>query len=150
MRLRDLLDETAVKIGLESVDKEECFEEMIDILVRAGRISDRADALKAIRDREAQATTGIGKGVAIPHGKLSSITTLTAALGISRDGIEFDSADGEPVHLVVLLLADVNQPGPHLLALAEISRLVEIPGFYRKSVEANTLAELLDIIDAEE
>ena len=64
MRLRDLLDGQSVKIGLESVDKEECFEEMVDILVRAGRVSDRVATLKAIQDREAQGTTGIGTGIA--------------------------------------------------------------------------------------
>ena len=150
MRLRDLLDETTVRIGLESDDKEECFEEMIDILVRAGRISDRAGALKAIQDREAQATTGIGKGVAIPHGKHASLTKFAAALGISHNGIEFDAMDGEPVHMVMLLLANSDQPGLHVRVLAEVSRIVQVPGFYRKAVKASTPAELLDIIDSEE
>jgi mannitol/fructose-specific phosphotransferase system IIA component (Ntr-type) len=150
MRLRDLLDEAAVKIGLESVDKEECFEEMVDILVRAGRITDRAATLRAIQDREDLATTGIGEGVAVPHGKHASIPELIAAMGTSRDGIEFDSVDGKPVHLVVLLLASNNNPGPHILALAEISRLVRTPGFFRKAVDANTPSELLDILDSEE
>ncbi len=102
MRLRDLLDESTVKIGLESTDKEECFEEMVDILVRAFVIADRSGVLKAVQAREMQSTTGIGKGVAIPHGKHASIANLTAAVGISRDGIEFDSLDGEPVRFVVL------------------------------------------------
>jgi len=98
MRLRDLIDESVVKVGLESLDKEECFEEMIDLLVRAERLADRAGALEAIRQREAQGTTGIGQGVAIPHGKHASISSLTAALGVSADGIEFDSIDGDPAH----------------------------------------------------
>ncbi|MCX5655110.1 MAG: PTS sugar transporter subunit IIA [Planctomycetota bacterium] len=67
MRLRDLLDESAVKIGLKSRDKEQCFEEMVDLLVKAGCIKDRAGALAAIRQREAQGTTGIGQAVGIPH-----------------------------------------------------------------------------------
>ncbi len=150
MRLRDLLDEAAVKTGLESVDKEECFEEMVDILVRAGRVVDRDATLRAILDREELSTTGIGEGVAVPHGKHESIPELIAAFGTSRDGIEFDSVDGEPVHMVILLLASKDNPGPHVQALAEISRLVRIPGFYRKAVEANTPAELLDILDTEE
>jgi mannitol/fructose-specific phosphotransferase system IIA component (Ntr-type) len=150
MRLRDLLDEAAVKIGLESVDKEECFEEMVDILVQAGRVSDRAATLRAIQDREDLATTGIGEGVAVPHGKHESIPELIAALGTSSEGIEFDSVDGKPVHLVVLLLASTDNPGPHILALAEISRLVRTPGFFRKAIDAKTPAELLDMLDAEE
>ena len=150
MRLRGLIDESAVKVGLESLDKEECFEEMIDLLVRADRIPDRAGALEAIRQREAQGTTGIGQGVAIPHGKHPSISSLTAALGTSADGLEFDAVDGDPVHVVFLLLAPVNDPGPHVRALAEIARLVQTPGFYRKLTEAKTAAEALDVLDAEE
>ncbi len=150
MRLRDLLDDQSIKIGLESVDKEECFEEMVDILVQAGRVSDRAATLRAIQDREEQGTTGIGTGIAVPHAKHGSIPSLIAAMGISRDGIEFDSIDGEPVHLVVLLLANINEPGPHLQALVEIARLVRIPGFYRKAVEASTAADILQILDSEE
>jgi mannitol/fructose-specific phosphotransferase system IIA component (Ntr-type) len=150
MRLRDLLDDKSVKIGLESVDKEECFEEMVDILVRAGRVSDRAATLKAIQSREDQGTTGIGTGIAVPHAKHESIPSLMAALGISSEGIEFEAIDSEPVHLVVLLLANISEPGPHLQALVEIARLVKIPGFYRKVVEAGSISEILDILDSEE
>ena len=150
MRLRDLLDESLVKVGLESRDKEECFEEMIDLLVRAGRISDRAGSLEAVRQREAQGTTGIGQGVAIPHGKHSSIPTLTVAVGVSADGIEFDSIDDEPVRVIFLLLARVDDPGPHVRALAEIARLILTPGLYRKLSEAKSAHEVLDILDAEE
>jgi mannitol/fructose-specific phosphotransferase system IIA component (Ntr-type) len=150
MRLRDLLDEDVVKVGLESRDKEECFEELIDLLVRAGRIESRDGPLEAIRQREAQGTTGIGNGVAVPHGKHPSVGQLTAVMGTSVDGIEFDAVDSEPVHLVFLLLATGNDPGPHVRALAEIGRLLQIPGFYRKVREAKTGRDLLDIIDAEE
>ena len=150
MRMRDLIDEPVVKVDLESLDKEECFEEMIDLLARAERITDRAGALETIRQREAQGTTGIGQGVAIPHGKHASVSSLTAALGISADGIEFDAIDGAPVHVVFLLLAAVDDPGPHVRALAEIARLIQPPGFYRKLSEAKTVADALDILDAEE
>ena len=150
MCLRNLLDNKTVRIGLESFDKEECFEEMVDILVRAGRVKDRAAALKAIVDREAQGTTGIGRGVAIPHGKHASIPHLIACCGISSEGIEFDSVDGEPVHLVIVLLANINQPGPHLQALAEIARLVKIPGFYRRVTQVKSVTEFLEILESEE
>ena len=150
MRLRDLLDESVVKVGLESRDKEACFEEMIDVLVGAGKVTDRAGALAAIRAREAQGTTGIGQCVAIPHGKHASIPTLTAALGISSKGIEFESIDGERVRVVFMLLARMDDPGPHVRALAEIARLVQMPGFYRKLVEAKSAHDVLAILDAEE
>jgi mannitol/fructose-specific phosphotransferase system IIA component (Ntr-type) len=150
MRLRDLLSEATVKICLESADKEECFEELVDMLVRAKAISDRTNALTALLDRESRAATGIGNGIAIPHGKHPAIKSIAAAVGISRDGIQFEHADGHPVRLVVLLLANANQPAPHVWALAEICRLVQIPEFYRKAVAAKTPTELLDIIDSEE
>ena len=150
MRLRDLLDASVVKVGLESRDKEECFEEMVDLLVRAGRITDRAGALAAVRQREAQGTTGIGQGVGIPHGKHPSVPGLTAALGTSRRGVEFESIDGQAVHMVFMLLARTDDPGPHVRALAEIARLVQTPGFYRKLVEAETSEEVLEILDSEE
>ena len=150
MRLRDLLDEATVKVPLESVDKEECLEEMVDLLVRGGRIVDRQSALRTLLQREAQATTGIGKGIALPHGKLETVPELVVALGTSREGIEFDSVDGELVHIVVLLLANAAATGVHLRALVEIARLVEVPGFFRKALECRTASELLDLIDSEE
>ncbi|MCX5674994.1 MAG: PTS sugar transporter subunit IIA [Planctomycetota bacterium] len=150
MRLRDLLDDSVIKVGLKSRDKEQCFEEMIDLLVKAGRITDRAGALAAVRQREAQGTTGIGMAVGIPHGKHASIPTLTAALGISEKGIEFESIDGEKVRLVFMLLARVDDPGPHVRALAEIARLVQTPGFFRRLMDARTPKDVLDVLDAEE
>lgn len=150
MRIRDLLDEATVKVPLESVDKEECLEEMVDLLVRSGRISDRQAALKALLKREAQATTGIGKGIALPHAKHDSISDLVVAIGVSKDGIEFDSVDDELVHFVVLLLANTSETGSHLRTLVEVARLVEVPGFFRKALDCKTSSELLDLIDSEE
>jgi fructose-specific phosphotransferase system IIA component len=149
MCLRKLVDADAVKIDLESADKEECFEELVDVLVRAGRITDRASALQAIQAREAQGTTGIGNGVAIPHGKHASISQLTISCGISREGIEFDAVDQKLVHFVVLLLANSNQPGPHLRALAEIAELLKTPGFYRRVTQVTSVEEFLEILDSE-
>lgn len=146
MRLRDLLDESVVKVGLESVDKEECFEELVDLLVRSGRLSSRDAALAAVSARESTATTGIGKGCAIPHGKDPSIRTLTVAIGTSETGVEFDAVDGGLVHLVVLILANANEPGPHVRALSEVVRLLRLPGFYNTLVSARSARALLDAI----
>lgn len=150
MRLRDCIDESVVRIGLESIDKDECFEEMIDILVRAGRVSDRTEALRAIKEREEQGSTGIGRAFAVPHGKSSSVTGLTVALGTSAEGVEFDSDDGKPVRLVCLILAPVGDPGLHIQALAEVMRLIRMPGFIEKLAKAESAKALLDILDAEE
>lgn len=150
MRLRDMLDEDSVKIGLECFDKEECFEEMADILVRAGRVSDRAKVLEAVRRRESEGSTGIGRGVAVPHGKCDGLSSTVLALGISRDGIEFDSVDGKPVKVVLMILGSADEPGKHLQTLAEVVRLIRVPGFCERLENATDVKTVLDIIDGEE
>ena len=150
MRLRDLLDESVVKIGLESTDKEECFEEMVDVLVRAGRLKDPAAALEALRAREEEGSTGIGRGFAVPHGKVKDLPDLAVALGTSKKGIEFDSIDDEPVYVVMLVLTGVKQPGKHLQVLAEASRLIRVPGFCKRLASASSSKELLGCLDEEE
>lgn len=149
MRVREMLDESVIKVELESGDKNKCFEEMIDLLVRANRISDRAAALAAVRQRESAGSTGIGKGCAVPHGKHASIKGVTMALGTSSKGIEFDSVDGAPVHAVFLILAGVKEPGPHVRALAEVARLMSTPNFYKRLVEAPSARAVLDVFYAE-
>ncbi|HUT37123.1 MAG TPA: PTS sugar transporter subunit IIA [Planctomycetota bacterium] len=150
MKLIDVLDESVVKVGLEAEDKEEVFAEMIELLVRAGRVEDRDRALRAIVAREEMATTGIGSGVAVPHGKEPSVKSLIAALGISRTGIEYDATDGEPVYLVFLVLAEANNPGPHVQCLGEIARLLQVPGLNERLRGVKTAREALDLIRAEE
>ena len=150
MRLRDMLDESTVKVGLESLDKEECIEEMADVLVSAGRVTDRAQILSAVRTREAEGSTGIGKGVAVPHGKCANLAGTVLAVGISREGIEFDSADGKPVKIVFLIAASAAEPGKHLQMLAEVVRLIRVPGLCERLAGASSPREVLDILDAEE
>ena len=150
MKISELLAEDVVKVGLESEEKEEAIEEMIDVLARAGRVVDRGSALEAIMSREEKQSTGIGRGVAIPHGKCESIERLTAALGISKHGIEFDSLDGEPVQIVFLLLAEQNNPGPHIEALAQVARLFQVPGLIERLIDAGSASDIMDIIVAEE
>lgn len=150
MKLCDLLDPSVVKVGLEAEDKEEVLPEMVEMLVRAGKADDRGRALQAILAREDMATTGIGGGVAVPHGKEGQVKGLAAALGISRHGIEYDATDGEPVYLVFMVLAETNNPGPHVQCLGEIARLLQIPGLSERLRSAKTAQEALDVIRSEE
>ncbi|NQT86018.1 PTS sugar transporter subunit IIA [bacterium] len=150
MKLSELLDEDVILTTLESEDKEEAFAEMIEQLVRAGRITDREQALDAILTRERVATTGIGNGVAVPHGKNASVPQLSAALGLSADGIDYDAADEAPVHVVFLILAEANNPGPHVQCLGEIARLLQAPGFCDRLRQATSATDALAIIRAEE
>lgn len=147
MKLLEILEPAVVKTGMESTDKEEAFEELIDLLVRTGKITDREKALDAIYAREEIRSTGIGKGVAIPHGKDESVKQITAAAGTSKEGIEFDAIDGKPVHLVFLVLAEMNNPGPHLQTLSEIATCLNAPGVYDKLIHAKTPDEFLKMLE---
>lgn len=150
MKLTGLLDESVINVELESIDKDEVFAEMVEMLVRVGRLGDRDAALDAIRSREAMATTGIGSGVAVPHGKSPTVGQLTGALGISREGIDYEATDDEPVHVVFLVLAEANNPGPHVECLGEIARLLQVQGFYDRLRRAESAEEALTVIKAEE
>ncbi len=150
MKLTELLDESVINVELESIDKDEVFAEMVEMLVRVGRLGDRDAALDAIRSREAMATTGIGSGVAVPHGKSPTVGQLTGALGISREGIDYEATDDEPVHVVFLVLAEANNPGPHVECLGEIARLLQVQGFYDRLRRAESAEEALTVIKAEE
>ena len=145
-----IIQPAAVKIGVESVEKEEILEELVDLLVRAEEVRDRDGVLGALRKREALGSTGIGQGVAVPHAKHESMERLVGALGISRDGIEFESLDGQPAKIVFLLLARADHPGPHLRALAEVARLVHTDGFVDRLIQAPDAVSALRTIRAEE
>ena len=146
MILLSLLDESTIKTDLESEDKEELFEELVTLLVKARKREDRSKILECLWDREKKGSTGIGKGVAIPHGKTGAVEQIAAVLGISKEGIEYESLDGEPVHIVFLMVAKEGITGPHLEALSDIAALVETPGFCRKMREVADSREALDLI----
>jgi len=148
--LSSLLSSDLVKTELESVDKEEVFEELIDLLARAGKITDRRAAVGTIIRREEQQSTGIGNGIAVPHGKHESIKELLCCLGLSAAGVDFDAIDGQPAHVIFLVLAESDNPGPHVALLAGISRLLGRPGFIRRLREARTSEEALGVIRAAE
>ena len=150
MKISDLLTTSLIKVGIESDEKEELFEEMVQLFVGSNLIQDRDAALQALFEREAKMSTGIAKWLALPHGKLEEAHGLLMAIGTSKRGIEYDSLDGEPVYVVLVVFAEIGNPGPHIEALAEISRLFSIPGFIDKIREAETPEEILTLIRGEE
>lgn len=150
MPLNELLTTETIKIELEGDCTEEVVAELVELLVRAGRITDREEAIDAVLDREAKGSTGIGGGIALPHGRLDSIDELTIALGTSKAGIEFDAIDYKPVHVVMLLLASAGRPGPHMVALQETSTLMSVPRFFERLIACRTSREALDLIRDEE
>ena len=127
MEILEFLDEGAVSCELKADTKEGVIRELVSLLVKTGSIRDK-DVPKLVQillDREALGSTGIGQGVAIPHGKSDCVGRLVGAVGISHPGLDFDSLDGEPVHILFLLVAPEDSAGPHLKALARISRLLK-------------------------
>jgi mannitol/fructose-specific phosphotransferase system IIA component (Ntr-type) len=150
MRIIDFLSPSLVKARLRSETKEELLEEMIQLLVDAGKIKDRAGALKAILDREAKLSTGVNRGLAIPHAVVPEVKGLVMALGVSESGIAYDALDGKPVHVVVMVLSEPGNPGPNLQSLAEICRVFSKQTFRDKVCAAQSAAEVLTLIRQEE
>ena len=150
MKLTDIVPLDCIKVPMESTTKEEAMEELVDLLAVAGKIPDRDRTLEALWDRESKGSTGIGGGLAIPHAKSPDVATLTGAIGISPDGIEFDSDDGEPVYVCVLLLAEVGKAGPHVQAMSEVVRLQSVPGLFRRLRQAPGAEDVHRLIEAEE
>lgn len=125
MKLSDLLNEKAICTSLKSSAKEEVIEELVNLLEEAHGIDSGGEILNRVVEREAMMSTGIGNGVAIPHGKARSIHSLLAACGIAPEGLDFQSVDGESVILFILLVSPEEFRGPHVRALANISRLLK-------------------------
>ncbi len=150
MKLQDILSENLIKVPLSGREKRQVIEEMVDMLAAARRIKSKDDVLRAILEREAVMSTGVGDGVAIPHGKAEAAPEIVAALGIAHAPVEFDAIDEKPVNLVWLLVGPPNQTGPHLKALSRISRLVHRPDFRLRLATAVTAADAFGAISREE
>jgi nitrogen PTS system EIIA component len=139
MLLQNVFAPGSIKIGLESEDKDELFEELVDMLAKeGGRSFPRSAVLAAVKDREDKMSTGIKRGIALPHGKAEGLAGLSGALGISRRGIEYASLDGEPVYLVFMLVSAPKESELHLAALKRLAILLDDPEFYTDLLKADT------------
>lgn len=125
MHLSQLLNPEAVDVQLRSKAKREAIAELVALLEKAHGVSSGGEILDRVLKREAMMSTGIGNGIAIPHGKARAVDRLVAACGVSRSGVEFDSVDGEPATLFILLVSPEDVGGPHVKVLANISRLLK-------------------------
>lgn len=139
MLLSNILQAPCVKVPLDSTDKDAAISELIDMLDANGLMQDKDLVSDAVFTREQTRSTGIGSGIAIPHGKCTAVSELVMALGITP-GIDFDSIDGHPVTIIILLVSPTDQTGPHIQALAGISRLM-LDSEFKQSLEQATSAE---------
>jgi PTS system nitrogen regulatory IIA component len=144
--LQELFAPGRIKCHLEAEDKAEAFEELVDLLVTHYDLRCRDDILDAISRREAKMSTGIKRGVAIPHAKTTFTTGVLGVLGISDRGIDYESLDGEPVRMLFLLVSSEEDASTHLAVLKKIALLVENPDFYRDACAAGTPEEVHAIL----
>ena len=148
MILEKVFSPETVILNLESTDKDELFEEMVEAIVRVHPELDRAQALAALRERESKMTTGIMHSVGIPHALISSAKKSIGAIGISHSGIDYDSLDKAPVNLVFLILCNPEQPEMHLSVLKELASVLQNPGFVADVMEKKTAQEVYDLLCA--
>jgi PTS system nitrogen regulatory IIA component len=126
--------------------KTEALEELVNVLIKGGLKLDSAKVIEVLQQREKLGSTGIGDGLAIPHGKISSLDEIVVAFGRSKKGVDFDSLDGKPVHIFFLLLAPENSVGQHLKALAKISKMLKTANFRQKLIETDSKRDLYKLI----
>jgi PTS system fructose-specific IIC component len=144
--LAGLIGKKTVKIPLEAIDKEEAIAELVELLVRAGKVADREALLDSLLWRESKGTTGIGGGVAIPHARSAEVAGVELAVGVSPEGIDFDAADSEQVHLIFLVVAEAGNPGPNVQVLASIGHMMQTPGLYERMMSAPDAESLIEAV----
>ncbi|HEY7310653.1 MAG TPA: PTS sugar transporter subunit IIA [Gemmataceae bacterium] len=149
MRMSDFVVRDAIIPELPATNKEGVIREMVEALRAAGQFrgADLEDIIRAILKREFLGSTGIGRGVAIPHTKHNSVERLIGTVALSSKGIAFDSLDGEPVHVFVLLISPQDRPGDHLRALENVSRSLRDDNFVRALRAATTREEIIALLD---
>jgi PTS system nitrogen regulatory IIA component len=150
MKIAELLQPAAIAANLKGTTKTEVLGELADALLNVEGSLDRDDVIRVLQERERLGSTGIGDGVAIPHGKLKTLDRLLISFGRSRTGIDFDSMDSKPAHLFFLLVAPEESVGVHLKTLARISKLLKNPEVRRRLIDGGNANDLFRIIADEE
>ncbi|MBF0544862.1 MAG: PTS sugar transporter subunit IIA [Candidatus Riflebacteria bacterium] len=150
MELTEFISPQLIKLELSSSKKVDAIKELIELLDKAGYVTDAEAFLRSVLEREKVGSTGIGKGIAIPHSRTPTVREVVVAIGRSKKGIEFDSLDNKPVQLIFLIAAPVESGGLYLKALARLSRLLRYQEFRAELLEAQDVEEIVKIISAEE
>ena len=150
MRLTEILKPQNIKVPLQAKSKAEAIGELVKLLADNGELTDPKKVLDSVLERETTRTTGIGNGLAIPHGKCNGTDHLVMAIGRPATPVDFQAIDGRPVSLIWLLSSPPDKTGPHIHALARISRLMTIDKFRHALSEAKTSEEIYDAIVKQE
>ncbi len=152
MKLMDFLSEQSIAADIKSTKKEDVLRELVDLLINSGELdkSFRSKVIDGLLERESLGSTAIGQGIAIPHAKTDCVSKLVGAFALSKKGIDFDSLDGEPVYIFFLLLAAQDSAGPHLKALARISRLFKDKYFRDNLRNCTNEKDIIKVISQED
>lgn len=150
MKISDILSTDVIAVNMDVADKEDSIKKVINLSAKSNKILDLDKVTKTIYEREKLVSTGVGKGFAIPHGKSDSISDVVAAFAITKEPIDFDSIDGEPVRFIFLLVGKENLLNTHIKLLSRISRLMNKDEFRDALLEAKTSEEVLKIFKDEE
>lgn len=149
MRLSELIPAAQIRIGLPATTKQEAIEALVALLPLPDPAR-RGEVVAAVQEREATLSTGIGRGVAVPHGKTGAVPRLMAALGTVPGGLPFDAVDGEPCRIFILLVSDPDSSGPHVRALAHVARVLNQEKAKRALAAAKTAEEVLAVFREDE
>ena len=145
MKVKKHLSRENIILELKAETKETVIEEMIDNLVKSGKIKNKEKALEAVMEREKKMTTGMQHGIAIPHGKTDSVDELVTAIALKKNGIDFDSMDKQPSKIFIMTISPASHSGPHIQFLAEVSKVLKSDKTRRKFLSAKKEEDILDV-----
>jgi fructose-specific phosphotransferase system IIA component len=144
--LSDYLTPDRIKIPLVSTSKDDLLSELVDVVGKTAEVSDLSEVLRAVREREEVLSTGIGNGVAIPHGKSAAVAHLAMAAGVAREPVDFEALDSKPVNLFFMLVGPESAAGQHVKALSRISRLLRRDSFRDQLSRARSSGEFYELL----
>lgn len=150
MVLGQIFPREAINVHLESTEKDELFEEMTEVLHSVYPEVNREEALKALRERESKMSTGIVHSVAVPHGHCASLKTNIGAIGVSKAGVDYDALDGEPVHVIFMMLIAPTESERHVQTLRQLSLVLQTPDFVQKILQCSSAADVYNVLSVAE
>jgi len=146
MRLSDYIKPESINIDLDGEDKSEIIEELAGIMSESYADADADRIYEAVMARERDGSTGLELGVAIPHAKCDAVGALSVVIGISKEGVDFESLDGGPAHLFFMMIAPTSESGPHVQAIATIVKMIKLDSFRKRLLNASKSEDVIEAI----
>ena len=147
--ITNLLTRECINLNLKGQTKQEIIDEMVEILYQGGKLNDKEEYKKAILAREAQSSTGLEEGIAIPHAKTSAVKIPSIAFGLSKNGVDYESLDGEPSKLFFMIAAPANASNTHIEILSKLTTMLLDDEIREKLLEVKTPEEVISILTSE-